>query len=231
MNVKIEDLSFSYDDSLILSNVNVVIEQGEFLGVIGPNGGGKTTFLKLLLGFLQPSVGKISVFGKSPKQSYREIAYVPQTLRFDKQFPISVLDLVLQGRLFNLPWWGRYLNEDVAIAEKSLERVGLKNFAKSAVASLSGGQMQRALIARALASQPKLLLLDEPTASVDAEAEAEIYSILRDLQGTMTIIMVTHDLRALVSEAKRILCIQREATILSPQQVCTHYALGVFHSL
>jgi zinc transport system ATP-binding protein len=151
-------------------------------------------------------------------------------LRFDKQFPISVMELVLQGRLSRLPWYGFYSTQDKKAAEEALERVGMAHLADRPFGSLSGGQAQRVLIARALASAPRLLLLDEPTASVDARAEAEIYSILRGLQGEITILMVTHNLQAAIELVDSVICIQQTAQMLDPKQVCEHYAMGLYHS-
>lgn len=229
--VVFENVSFAYhyQGQQVLNNISFTAFKGEFLGLIGPNGGGKTTLLKLILGFLQPDSGKISVLGGAPSAVRNQIAYVPQAIRFDRQFPISVMELVLLGRLSHLPWYGRYRDEDVQKAIKVLERVGLSAYRDNPFGTLSGGQAQRALIARALVSDPKLLLLDEPTASVDLQAEADIYALLKELQGTMTMMMVTHDLSAIIREVHRVLCVQREVYPLKPQDVCEHYALGLYH--
>lgn len=228
--VSLENICFAYQDALVLKNISFAIQPGEFVGMIGPNGGGKTTLLKLILGFLKPSSGSIRVFDKSPPFARQQIAYVPQSLRFDKQFPISVFELVLQGRLSHLPWYGQFSHEDKQAALNALERVGLLDFKDRAFGNLSGGQAQRALIARALASEPHLLLLDEPTASVDANAEADIYRILKNLQGEITILMVTHNLQAAIELVERVICVQQTATILDPRQVCEHFALGLYHA-
>ena len=176
--VQFDNVCFSYEDTPILKDVTFSIHKDEFVGIIGPNGGGKTTLLKLILGFIKPKSGKISLFGQSPQQVRQQIGYVPQAMRFDRQFPISVFELVLSGRLSRLPWYGIYSQEDYQITSDMIEKVGLQDFQQAAFGTLSGGQAQRALIARALVSEPKLLLLDEPTASVDAQAEADIYDII-----------------------------------------------------
>jgi zinc transport system ATP-binding protein len=227
--VAINNLSFSYGEMSVLKDISFEIHTGHFIGVIGPNGGGKTTLLKLILGFLKPSAGTIEIFGKSPVSSRENIAYVPQSLRFDKQFPISVMELVLEGRLSHLPWYGQFRKQDKEIALQALDRVGLANLRERPFGSLSGGQAQRALIARALASEPRLLLLDEPTASVDAKAEGEIYGILKKLQGEMTIMMVTHNLQAVIELVEEVICVQHTCFTLDPQQVCEHYAFGLYH--
>lgn len=228
--VSIKNLSFSYQDMSVLKDISFEIRQGQFIGMIGPNGGGKTTLLKLILGFLKPKAGHIQIWGQNPVDARHSMAYVPQSLRFDKQFPISVMELVLEGRLAYLPWYGCFSRNDKHIALDALERVGLAHLQNRPFGSLSGGQAQRALIARALASEPRLLLLDEPTASVDAQAETEIYSILKGLQGEITILMVTHNLQAAIELVESVICVQNTAFTLAPQQVCEHYALGLYHA-
>lgn len=228
--VKMDKVSFAYQQEPVLKNVSFQIEPGEFVGLIGPNGGGKTTLLKLILGFLKPSTGKIFVFGKTSHAVLPQIAYVPQSLRFDRQFPISVMELVLSGRLSRLPWYGIFSKEDHHAAKEALEKVGMLAFAENSFGTLSGGQAQRALIARALVSAPKLLLLDEPTASVDSQAQSDIYTILRGLKGEMTIMMVTHDLNIAIELVERVLCVQCNVLPLLPQQVCEHFALGLYHT-
>lgn len=228
--LSIKDLSFAYQDAFVLKNVSLDVHEGQFFGIIGPNGGGKTTLLKLILGFLQPNQGTITVFGKSPVNVQQQIAYVPQALHYDREFPISVLELVLQGRLFALPWYGIFSKKDKVAAFEALESVKLSNLSDRPIGSLSGGQLQRALIARALASHPKLLILDEPTTSVDAKSEADIYSILKDCKKKMTIMMVTHNLQAAIELFEGVVCIQQTATLLNPREVCEHFALGLYHT-
>jgi zinc transport system ATP-binding protein len=216
------DLSFLYADSPIFQTVSFEVRKGEFLGIIGPNGGGKSTLLKLIMGFLSPTSGELNVLGKN-------LAYVPQNMKFDRHFPISALEVVLQGRLSHLPWYGVFSAEDQQIAVESLKEVGLEEIALKPFGKLSGGQQQRVLIARALASKPEILLLDEPTANLDPYAEKEIFSILRRLKNGMTILMVTHDLQTAVDEVDRILVVQKGILSYSPKEVCEHYALGLYH--
>ncbi len=224
-----QDISFAYGSVPVLSGVTFQIKEGEFVGIIGPNGGGKTTLFKLILGFLKATSGTLKVLGKDPWEAHRDIAYVPQRLPFDKLFPISALDVVLTGRLATLPWYGAHSSEDKRLAWEALELVNLKEFAKAPFGALSGGQAQRVLIARAVVSQPKLLLLDEPTSSVDPEAQTEIYSLLQMLRGDMTVVMVTHDLQTVIERVERILCVQGTAMDLKPGEVCEHFALGLYH--
>lgn len=230
--VSFENVSFSYPTTRVLSHVSFAIQSGEYVGVIGPNGGGKTTLLKLIMGFLKPTHGKIQLFGKSQHDPaiQHKLAYVPQAMRFDRQFPISVLEVVLSGLLSHLPWYGRFLPEHKQAALEALNQVDMHKLAYKAFGTLSGGQAQRVLIARALVSKPELLLLDEPTASVDSQAETEIYRILEQLKGKMTIIMVTHNLRAAIDQVQRVLCVQGEVFSLKPEEVCEHFAIGLYHA-
>lgn len=228
-DVAIHDVTFAYRETPVLEEVTLSIHSGEFIGIIGPNGGGKSTLLKIIMGFLKPTKGSVEVFGTSPKASRSLFAYVPQAMQYDRQFPISVLELVLSGCLSTMPWYGTYSSKDYEAAHAALHKVGLSGLLQRPFGSLSGGQAQRALIARALVSEPKLLLLDEPTASVDARAEAEIYSILESLREKMTILMVTHDLNAVIKYVDRVICVQRNVISLKPEQVCEHFAFGLYH--
>ncbi len=228
--IEIDNLSFGYSSSdMVLKNVSLSIERGQFLGIIGPNGGGKSTLLKLILGFLKPTQGEIRFFGTHEERQKGLLAYVPQSLQFDKKFPITAIEVVLSGRARNLNIWGRYSSYDRNEAEKALHKVGLLAIRDQPFGTLSGGQAQRVLIARALASEPQILLLDEPTASVDCEAETEVLSLIHSLIGTMTILMVTHDLRAALTKVDGIVCVQGGALFMQPKEVCEHFALGLYH--
>lgn len=227
-----EHLFFSYHQMPVLQDATFKVYEGEFVGVIGPNGGGKTTLLKLIMGFLSPDSGKIEVFGQpagSQPLGSIPLAYVPQAMRFDRDFPISVEEVVLSGLLSHLPWYGAFHKRDKEAVALALDEVGLSEYSRSAFGTLSGGQAQRVLIARALVSRPRLLLLDEPTASVDSKAEADIYAILKRLKGQMTILMVTHDLKAAIDQVERILCVQKTLFSLEPNEVCDHFAVGLYH--
>ncbi len=227
--IELQDLNFQYQGVPVLQRITFKIVEGEFIGIIGPNGGGKTTLLKIILGFLKPQSGKVSINGMAPAEARGIMAYVPQTKGFDRDFPITVLEVVLMGRLSRLSWLGRYSRSDRQIACESLEKVGLGAFANRPFGTLSGGQAQRVLIARALASQPRLLLLDEPTASVDAESENEINSMLKELSAHMTILMVTHDLDAIIKDVQKVISVRGEAAMLQPADVCEHFTYGLYH--
>lgn len=224
-----EHLCFKYDTAEVLTDISFSVNEGDFLGIIGPNGGGKTTLLQLLIGFLPPTKGKLKIYGLDPIDAQKYMAYVPQNMRFDKHFPISVMELVLGGRLSHLPWYGIYRKKDEEIASQALELVGMHSLKNRPFGTLSGGQQQRCLIARALATEPKILFLDEPTANVDPHAEHEILKLLQSLKGIMTLLMVTHNLQTAIDHVDRVLCVQQTAIPYSPQEVCEHYALGLYH--
>ncbi len=228
--LSIENLNFHYDTLHTLEDVNISIDSGEFVGVFGPNGGGKTTLLKLILGLLNPQKGKVRLFGLSPVEARYLIGYVPQSIRFDRDFPISVLEVVMMGALRKLNWLGRYPSEVKVHARKALERVGLSHKEKASFGTLSGGETQRALIARAIVDTPRMLILDEPTANIDPQGEQSIHDLLVELNKTMTILMVTHDLQTIVDKVGRLLCVQRKVTSLKAKEVCEHFALGLYHT-
>jgi zinc transport system ATP-binding protein len=228
--IDVRNVSFGYvKGEPIISDASFQIAAGEFVGIIGPNGGGKTTLLRLMMGFLDPWVGTISIFNKSAKRYPNGIAYVPQTLRFDKEFPITVGELVLGGRLSHLSWFGSFSKQEQEKARYALEQVGLADMYEKPFGTLSGGQIQRTLLARALVQDPRILLLDEPTASVDVEAEAGIYDILQRVRKTYTIIMVTHNIRAVIEQVGRVLCVQGRISSITPHELCEHFALGLYH--
>lgn len=228
--IEVKDLSFGFlADTLVLEDIDWTVEEGDFVAIVGPNGGGKTTLLKLLLGMLTPQKGAVQIFGKPPTQAVEMLGYVPQSLHYDRQFPITAFEVILMGRLSKLSWLGKFSKEDIQLAKEALEQVGLTDFASAPFGSLSGGQRQRILIARALVSKPKLLLLDEPTASVDVQAENEIYHLLRQLKGSMTIVMVTHDLQTAINNVEHVVCVQRTLRSLTKDEVCQHYAIGLYH--
>ena len=220
--VECKEVDFAYNGLSVLRKVTLTLTQGEFVGVIGPNGGGKTTLLKLIAGLLKPGRGEVIRCEK--------VAYVPQSLPFDRRFPISALELVLTGTLSRLPWHGAYSKESRVQAMAALERVGLADRAQTPFGTLSGGQMQRVLIARALVDGPELLLLDEPTANIDIEATQLLRQLLQELRGQVTIAMVTHDLHTAIHDVDRVICVQNEVYGLLPEQVCEHFAVGLYHT-
>ena len=208
--IRLEDVWVHYDGVPILEGVSLSVEQDDFLGIIGPNGGGKTTLLKVVLGLIMPTRGTVSVMGKSPQNSRDKVGYVPQHNLFDREFPISVWDVVLMGRYSKAGLFRRYNDEDRRIAQSALERVGMLDFGERQIGKLSGGEQQRVFIARALASEPRLLLLDEPTASVDPNMQTEFYELLASLKQQMAIVLVSHDISVISIYVEKLACLNHE---------------------
>lgn len=225
--VSIKNVSLRLENSIILENVNLSIKKGDFIGFVGPNGGGKTSLLKLILGLLAPSKGKIKIFGKSPKEFF--FGYVPQMSSTDRSFPITVLELVLLGSVFKAPFFGGYPKDLKEKAEFLLDKVGLLEKSKQAFGSLSGGETQKALIARALMCDPDILVLDEPTANIDVMAEQSIFDFILEFKKEKTILMVTHDLDFILKHVKNVVFVQKTVTTTLPEKVCEHFALGLYH--
>jgi len=221
---ELDQLCFSYGEDHVLQQISATVAEGEFIGIIGPNGGGKTTFLKLLMGLLKPTAGKL----KKPDQEYR-VGYVPQIAAFDRSFPVTVREVVLMGLLSKLNWFGKYPKSGDEQLKKALSRVALSDLENAPFCSLSGGQMQRALIARALIDNPKILILDEPTANIDSKTQAILFQLLGELKGEVTILMVTHHLEQSAPLLDRLFCIQRELTVVPKEAICNHFALGTYH--
>ncbi|MHC1636517.1 MAG: metal ABC transporter ATP-binding protein [Candidatus Methanospirareceae archaeon] len=207
--VRLEDVWVRFDNVTVLESINLTVYEHDFLGIIGPNGGGKTTLLKVILGLIKPNRGKVSVFGCAPEYARRYVGYVPQYSPFDRTFPASVWDVVLMGRLGRTRIGRGYSEEDKRLARQALEMVEMFDFRKHPIGKLSGGQQQRVFIARALVAQPKLLLLDEPMASVDSAMQTELYELLEKLRQKMTIIMVSHDISAVSVYVNKIACLNR----------------------
>ncbi len=239
--VKLEDVWVLFDGVSVLEEVNLSINQHDFLGIIGPNGGGKTTLLKVILGLLKPSRGQVSVFGHTPERGREFVGYVPQYSLFDREFPVNVLNVVLMGRLKHAKRFKRYSEEDKEIAYEALETVGMHDFKDAQIGKLSGGQQQRIFIARALVAERKLLLLDEPMASVDSPMQTELYELFEKLRQQMAIVLVSHDISAVSIYVDKIACLNRklfyhntkeltaedfEATYQCPVEIIAH---GVPH--
>ncbi|RIL09947.1 MAG: ABC transporter [Proteobacteria bacterium] len=207
--LSISDLNLSFRGVRVLEEINLELGQGEFLGIIGPNGAGKTILLKTILGLIKPDSGTIRVFGGSLSKQPGIVGYVPQYAKFDHDFPISVLDAVCMGRLAHAKLLGPYSWHDRSIAEGALKKVGLYEFKEKQLGRLSGGQIQRVLIARALACQPKILFLDEPTASLDTPIGSTVYQLLEELSEDMTIILVSHDIGVISKHVTSIACMNK----------------------
>lgn len=215
--IDIRSMNFSYGNTPTLSGINLQIEDGEFLGIVGPNAGGKSTLLKLILGLLQPQSGIINVFGTAASVARRQVGYVPQHSTFPRDFPITVEQVVQLGRLGlwqKAGWWqalmpSRVSQDDKKAVGRALEEVEAEDIAKRQIGSLSGGQLQRVLLARALVSEPRILILDEPTANIDQRLEGEIFDLLERLNERMTILVVSHDIAFISHYVKRVACVNR----------------------
>jgi zinc transport system ATP-binding protein len=205
--IEVKELSFSYGTNHVLDGISFSVREREMVTVVGPNGGGKTTLLLLMLGLLHPDTGTILIKGKKPDQVQKSIGYVPQYTHFDLDFPVNVFDVVLMGRL-NKPF-GFYSPADKKAARLALENVGLSELAQRPFSDLSGGQRQRVLIARALAGNPEMLFLDEPTANVDPVIGEHLFELLKKLNRQLTIILVTHDMGFVAKFTSRVFCINR----------------------
>jgi zinc transport system ATP-binding protein len=216
--IAVRGATFSYGGEPALLDVNLSVSQREALCVVGPNGGGKTTLIKLILGLLTPQRGEVLVFGRPPRQTRSRIGYMPQHVHFDPLFPVTVMDIVLMGRLGRgvTGWAGR---ADRRVAAEALALAGLAKFGPRPFASLSGGERQRVLIARALCSNPDLLLLDEPTSNVDSLAEARLLDLLRELNQRMTILMVSHDLGFVSGLVQNVVCVNRRVVVHPTSQL------------
>ena len=210
--VKFNGVSFSYDGLPVFKDVSFTLFQHDFVCIVGPNGGGKTTLVKLMLGLLKPQGGSISMFGSPPEAARKRTGYMPQFLRFDQAFPINVMDIVLMGCLGH-SITGFYSKADKRSAMEALQEMEIADLAKRPFASLSGGQGQRVLIARALACKPDLLLFDEPTAHVDPAMESHIYKILQRLASRMTVVTVTHELGFVSQIVERVMCVNKAVKI------------------
>jgi zinc transport system ATP-binding protein len=227
--IEIKNVSFQYRESLILKDISLSFAKGGFYILMGPNGGGKTTLLKLIMGLLSAKSGAVLVQNQPPKQMCCSIGYVPQTLFFDSLFPLTVLECVLMGELSKLSWYGKFPKEVKDRALELLNSLGILNLKNRTIGSLSGGQRQRTLLARALLCDPEILLLDEPTSGLDMEAATFIQNKLQELRGKKTILMVTHSLSEMNQSIDQAICISTTATRIPTNQLCKHYAMGVYH--
>ncbi|PLX93048.1 MAG: ABC transporter [Desulfuromonas sp.] len=207
--ITLDNVSFNYDDRPILENINLTLHDDDFLGIVGPNGGGKSTLLKLILGLLEPSSGTIRVFDRAPEQARTRLGYVPQFATFDSAFPISVRDTVLQGRLGKTRSRVGYNRHDHAIAEQAMREADILDLRKHPMTALSGGQRQRVLIARALACEPEVLLLDEPTANIDPHQGETFFDLLHRLHERIAIVLISHDVGFISRSVTRVACLNR----------------------
>ena len=231
--VQVEGVTFRYiatpDLPPVLDDVTLRIERGDFVGLIGPNGGGKTTLLKVILGLLTPHSGRVRVLGRRPRDVSRAVGYVPQHAVIDAGVPATVLDVVLTGRLGVSPWGPRYRRNDREAAREALRQVGVEPLARRRMGELSGGQKQRVLIARALASAAEVLLLDEPTAGVDLHMEQNIFELLHRLNERLPIVLVSHDVGFVSAHVNRVACLNRRLVIHPAGDVTPDVIAQLYH--
>lgn len=225
--LEIQSLSAGYEDDIVISNVNLTVKRNDFIGMIGPNGGGKTTLLKTILGLIKPASGSIKFYqdGKSVNQVL--IGYLPQLSQIDKKFPITVIDVVLSGLMSRERLFSRYGKEQKSRAYQILEKMGICDLKKRPIGELSGGQLQRVFLSRAIISSPVLLLLDEPSTYVDSKFENDFYEILNDLNKDMAILIVSHDVGTITWYVKTIACVNKTlhyhpSNIITEQQLASY---------
>lgn len=221
--VTLQHISVAYDRDPVLTDVNLTVYDKDFIGVIGPNGGGKTTLVKTILKSL-PYSGEVIYAPEIENKGYRRIGYLPQTAQIDRSFPISVCEVVLSGLQSQKRLWGRYTPLDRERAAELLDICGIADLKNRSIGTLSGGQMQRMLLCRALISDPLLLILDEPTNFVDNKFEQELYALLKQFNEKMAIVMVSHDLGTISSYVRSIVCVNRrvhrhDSNIITPEQL------------
>jgi zinc transport system ATP-binding protein len=225
--VEIKDLSVKYNEQLVLKNINFSIGENDFVAIIGPNGGGKSTLLKIILGLLTPDTGEVKVFGKEPKKARNIMGYLPQNLKFDHDFPINVFDTVLTGRYHGL--FKGYTEEDDKAVLQALKDVEMDEFKDRQISKLSGGQIQRVFIARAIVREPKLLIMDEPMASIDPEMQQTFYKLMSILKDKMAIILVSHDVGAVSTHVDKIACLNQELFYHGPVENAADGLEEIYH--
>jgi len=207
--IELRDVSFSYGELPVLEAVDLAVERNDYLALLGPNGGGKTTLLRLVLGLLHPSRGTVRVLGEEPARARGRVGYVPQRTQFDPDFPIRVMDVVRMGRLRRERMLRPFSARDREAAARALATVEVADLAERPIGALSGGQLQRVLIARALAVEPELLLLDEPTASLDERMGTGVWELLAELSRSMTVVVISHDIGAISRHVRSVACLNR----------------------
>ena len=208
--ISLRNVGVSYEGHAALEGVNLDIYDDDFIGIIGPNGGGKSSLVKAIMGALEYS-GEIEISDILRKSNHYKIGYMPQVSQFDMRFPISIEEVVLSGLQTEKGFFGRYTAKDKELAHKTLEKMGIAELASRPIGEVSGGEMQRALLRRAIISEPKLLILDEPTNFVDNSFEREFYAMVQELSHNMAVMIVSHDLGTITSVVKSIVCVNRTA--------------------
>lgn len=229
--IEIKDLNVGYENKPnVLTDVSLKVFERDFLGIIGPNGGGKTTLLRSILGFLQPESGSVSFYDEGKKVSHINIGYLPQINHIDKKFPIKVRDVILSGLTLRGKVFKRYSSEDKLRVGPIAEKMGVDNLLNRAIGELSGGQLQRVLLGRAIIDNPKLLILDEPSSYVDKLFETNFYKLLGDINKDMAIVLVSHDVGTIISLVKNIACVNQTLHYHCGSDISQEWLNGAYDS-
>jgi zinc transport system ATP-binding protein len=205
--LQLTDICAAYDGKTVLSHVNLTVYRRDFLGIIGPNGGGKTTLIKVMLGLLKPASGSLRFFRDGQEVSELTMGYLPQYSQIDKKFPISVGEVVLSGLAKEKSLWHRYTPEQHDRVRQMISRMGLEGLERRPIGELSGGQLQRALLGRAMVSNPEVVILDEPNTYIDKKFEARLYSLLEEINKERAVVLVSHDIGSVLQNVKTIACV------------------------
>lgn len=229
--VEVRELWFRYENTWILENINLDIPHGDFLAILGPNGSGKTTLIKLILGILSPNKGTISIYGEPPKKACKFIGYMPQYLSYPANLPLKVMDVVLMGCIKEHSFMGFYSKKNKLDALNTLELLSITHLKDRLMTSLSQGQRQRVLIARALVSRPKILFLDEPTSNIDERGKCGFFELLRELNKEITIVVISHDIGVISRYVKSIACVNRNLFYHSRPDISKDVITNVYGSL
>jgi zinc transport system ATP-binding protein len=228
--IELDKVSCALSGRPVLDEVDLKVREGDLYAVIGPNGGGKTTLLRVILGLLPASSGTVRVFGKAPCEARSRIGYVPQYRTFDFQYPVTVQEMVLSGRLGQIHGLVRHFSQkDHEAAKKALERTGILHLSRRPISDLSGGEQQRVIIARALVGDPDLLILDEPMVYVDIPTEVQLFDMLEGLLERMTILLVTHDIGAISPHVTRVACLNGRIFTHDTNEISEEMLTAAYH--
>ena len=208
--IELEHITAGYDNKIVLKDVSLTVWENDFLGIIGPNGGGKTTLLKVILGLITPKQGEISFYQHGEKVKQLKIGYLPQMSLIDRKFPISVIEVIASGLASDKPFLHSYTAEQKIQINETIEKMGLGDLRNRSIAELSGGQLQRVLLGRSMVSHPQILILDEPNSYVDKRFESKFYPLLQEVNKESTVILVSHDIGTVLSQVKNIACVNED---------------------
>ena len=227
--IELKDISAAYDKNVVLNNVNLTVYENDFLGIIGPNGGGKTTLIKLILGLMEPVSGGLHFFKNGLKTDRLMMGYLPQYNSIDRKFPISVEEVILSGLSARKTLASRFTSGQKEKVKEVINRMGLEGLAKRSIGQLSGGQLQRALLGRAIVSDPQVVILDEPSTYIDKQFEARLYELLEEINKECAIILVSHDIGTVLQNVKSIACVNETLDYHPDTEVTEEWLEKNFH--